>query len=327
MQVATARNVHTALRNVSGVIQLEGYRRDSRNGPVTLFDGPFTTHYTNPKERVIFWPERDANPFFHLMESIWMLAGRNDVEWLSQFAKKISDFSDDGVTFHGAYGYRWRQHFNVEQVHLICDTLRKNPDDRRCILQMWDVRSDLGFQGKDFPCNLMASFAINKMGCLNMTVFNRSNDMVWGAYGANAVHFSVLQEIMASMIGVPVGSYWQVANNFHVYDFNFGGVKNLYRSDPYDPYELGEVSPYPMVRHSGSRFITECEIFCEEGRAGVYTEPFFEDVAIPMFQAWICWKKRKEMDNWRRSAISHLVDCKASDWRRACIEWIERRAK
>ena len=32
---------------------------------------------------------------------------------------------------------------------------------------------------------------------LCMTVCNRSNDMLWGAYGANVVHMSMLQEFVA----------------------------------------------------------------------------------------------------------------------------------
>lgn len=43
-----------------------------------------STTYLNSTERVLFDPKRDCNPFFHFMESLWILAGRNDVAWLSQ---------------------------------------------------------------------------------------------------------------------------------------------------------------------------------------------------------------------------------------------------
>jgi thymidylate synthase len=52
---------------------------------------------------------------------------------------------------------------------------------------------------------------------LDLTVLCRSNDVVWGAYGANAVHFSVLQEYLAGRIGVDVGVMYQFSNNYHGY--------------------------------------------------------------------------------------------------------------
>ena len=52
---------------------------------------------------------------------------------------------------------------------------------------------------------------------LKMTVCCRSNDMLWGAYGVNVVHMSVLQEYMATMIGVEMGEYRQISDSFHIY--------------------------------------------------------------------------------------------------------------
>ncbi|MHC4157178.1 MAG: thymidylate synthase [Planctomycetota bacterium] len=130
-----------------------------------------------------------------------MLAGRNDVEWLAYFNANIANYSDDGEKFHGAYGYRWRKHFEGDQLMDIARALKANHDCRRQVLQIWDACDDLGRCSKDLPCNLTVHFQIGGTRIrpvLNMTVFNRSNDVVWGAYGANAVHFSMLQEYMAN---------------------------------------------------------------------------------------------------------------------------------
>ena len=66
------------------------------------------------------------------------------------------------------------------------------------------------------PCNTQIYFW-SRNGKLNMTVANRSNDMIWGAYGANAVHMSFLQEYVASMCGVKCGIYTQFTHNLHAY--------------------------------------------------------------------------------------------------------------
>ena len=82
MHVIRARNVQEAL--VVGLQDLRRYgvERESRNGPVVVFPEPVTTVCERPEERVLFHCERDANPFFHLFEALWMLAGRNDLAYL-----------------------------------------------------------------------------------------------------------------------------------------------------------------------------------------------------------------------------------------------------
>jgi hypothetical protein len=147
-----------------------------------------------------------------------MLAGRNDVDFPARYAKQIATYSDDGEILYGAYGYRWRSHFGVDQLVHIAENLRKNPEDRRCVLAMWDARIDLTRQnGKDLPCNTIATLSRNANGALDLTVFQRSGDIIWGVLGANCVHMSLMQEYVALMIGCPVGSYHQIVNNFHAY--------------------------------------------------------------------------------------------------------------
>ena len=69
MKVLQVRNVHEALPRALQLLDREGIRRESRNGPV-IQGPPVATVYMHPWERVLFWPERDANPFFHLYESL-----------------------------------------------------------------------------------------------------------------------------------------------------------------------------------------------------------------------------------------------------------------
>lgn len=116
----------------------------SRAGVVRLFRRPVTVTYEKPLERVLFNRARDANPFFHLFESLWMLAGRRDVAPLAYYNSQISEIaSDDGTIFNGAYGHRWRTRGGIDQLPIIIDQLKRKPESRRCVLQMWTVKSDL----------------------------------------------------------------------------------------------------------------------------------------------------------------------------------------
>jgi thymidylate synthase len=320
------RNVHEALPN--GILQLAafGVDRESRNGKVRMFPEPVSTRYENPRERVLFHADRDANPFFHLYESLWMLAGKRDVKSVAHYVKRMADFSDDGKTFHGAYGYRWKHHFKVDQLAVIIDALNKNPDDRRCVLQMWDARRDLGKEGKDFPCNLSALFSVNHEGKLDMTVYNRSNDMIWGAYGANAVHFSFLQEYMATALGRQVGAYEQVSTNFHAYRATLDPMIHLGGTLDSNPYALGEVAPYPLVwfpEESKTCFDLDLAVYMEKGPITGFSTRFFRKVVTPMHYAHEEYKKGAKTRFFAARSIA--AQCAASDWSRAAIEWLNRR--
>lgn len=329
MYVIQVRNVQEALPLALSFISTSDdvERTDSRNGEVLKCKQPVTTRYSHPTERVLFWAERNANPFFHFMECLWMVAGRKDVKWISQFNKSFGQFSDDKKTFHGAYGDRWVNHFGTDQMLTIVEILKKNPSDRRAVLTMWDPEIDLGFEGLDFPCNTQIYFDATH-GQLNMTVCCRSNDIVWGAYGANAVHMSFLQEIMATMIGIPVGVYWQISNNWHGYLKTMEPVLGLVTSASPDdcPYKSGEVSPYPVMNVEPRVWFEDLHVFLENGPITGFRDRFFRRVVTPIYQAWKA-KEVTEDENRFDKALEIIEQCAAEDWKKACTEWLVRNRK
>jgi hypothetical protein len=297
--------------------------RNSRNGPVREEPTVTTTLYHYPRERVLFHPLRDCNPFFHLFESIWMLAGRNDVAYLARYLPRMKEYSDDGVTLNSAYGARWKDLLPVVVSHL-----QKDPDSRRAYLPIFQPH-DVNHTGKDMPCNTGVSFYIRN-GALDMAVFNRSNDMVWGAYGANVVHFSFLQEYVATLLNVEVGQYSQVSSCFHLYtDFDIT-KRMLGKIDPlpFDPYETGDVradGPMVLSHHTAEEQwqaeAAEFFKFCETNATShIWEEPFFEVLAVPMQEAWVAYKNKK----WD-AAFIHAAEIQADDWRTNVIQWLKRR--
>lgn len=333
MYVIEAQNVNDALPRGVQALREIGVRRDSRNGPVTVAACPVTTVYLRPEQRVLFSKKRDANPFFHLTEAVWMMAGKWDVQYPASFAKQIREFSDDGVSLWGAYGARWRNWFGYDQIPLIIEELKRNPESRRCVLAMWDATydktPDIGdlYQaiggGKDVPCNTHIYFQISPGGRLDMTVCNRSNDIVWGAYGANAVHMSFLQEFIARAVGVPVGTYYQMSNNYHMYDFNAhladDEVTDYYRERTNVPYA---VWPYPIMEDGADyrTWLEDAELFIGEGVRQGCRHPWFQQVLWPVVNAHAAFKKRDF-----KAAYDIISQCRAGDWRLACTQWLERR--
>src|SRR3990167_6821425 len=83
------------------------------------------TGITNPRARCQIVPGRKLNPWLALSESLWLLAGRNDVASLLPYNKRITQFSDDGKTLYGAYGKRI-----TGQIELMINRLKRDPADR-----------------------------------------------------------------------------------------------------------------------------------------------------------------------------------------------------
>ena len=326
MYTVMARNVSEALFLGKQLIESSGIEIESRAGKTLELPRPCGTTYTHPRERVLFYPQRDANPFFHCLESFWMLAGRNDVKWLVQFNKRMSEYSTDGNIFWGAYGHRWRRWFDEDQLDTVIYRLKNFPNDRRTVLGIWDVICDLTKVNdqKDIPCNTHVYFKVrdNK---LNMTVCCRSNDMIWGAYGANAVHFSFLQEYIAARVGVEVGMYTQVSDSFHAY------VEVLEKLGPlqadYDPYlTLGKGGKHFIPKRlvdDPTTFDQELRIFMEDEEVNYpYKNTYFNEVLEPMRKGHFWWRMG---DKLRGLKIAETIT--ADDWRKACVEWMERRLK
>lgn len=299
---------------------------DSRPGrAVRALDFPVITTYERPCERVIFDPVRDANPLFHCFEALWLLAGRDDAAWLDNFVKDYSArFAESDGRQHGSYGVRWRSHFLfdresvtvIDQLDECVRLLKENKLDRQAVIQMWDPTIDLGVHGlKDKPCNTSAYLRADR-GVLDLTVLCRSNDLVWGAYGANVVHFSMLQEYLAARIGILVGQMTQFSNNWHVYDdalnkINAEAAVKASRTYP---------GIQSLVDHPES-FDEELERFLSAPEDGVpFKNRFLSWTARYM---WLVNSSRRA-GYWGDSL--RFANCiEAPDWCKATVEWVQRR--
>lgn len=346
MHIIHARNVNEAYRK--GLIHLSqvGEEQDSRAGKVLVAPSPVTTVYSHPWERVLLNPTRDANPFFHLFEALYLIAGCDDATWLDQFISDFSTrFAEAGGVHRGSYGYRWRRHFDLEgggspnlpdQLETVIRLLKSNPDDRRVALSMWDPVADLGTAGKDVPCNLMVIPRIRTdhtgAKVLDISVPCRSNDIIWGAYGANAVQFSFLQEYLAARLGVKMGCYYQISLNFHAYLSNF--QKMMDGIFPvYDPYVDGSVGLHskPVVTvpdrfdYDLRRFMdwTLSEEPDQDPQEG-YNNVWFQDTAEPLFVARYLWRNGSKEHAFE---VLQNAESMSPDWKWAAERWFQRRLK
>jgi len=295
-------NVDEALPILLTIMKQSGQYEPSRNGQVLALPDPVTVRYRYPRERFVMHPLRRTNVAFLIMEGLWMLAGSDEVEWLARFNERMREYSDNGKTFHGAYGYRLRQHFNRDQLLDCAELLREDQFTRRAVAQIWDTTVDLSSNSKDIPCNDLIMFRVNNQTKrLDMTVCNRSNDLVWGMCGANAAHFSMIQEYVAAKAGYPFGYYNQVSNNLHLYVDT--PQLERYQQIPstngnWYKDNMSWINRIPLIQIGySSRFDSELATFMEDTSTDkdsrierYYHEPFFQTVAKPLFNFWMTRK-------------------------------------
>ena len=320
------RNVNQLFYTAALAMAESGVRESSRNGDVTVFHTPVLTEFVRPCERVLFSKSRKANPFFHLAEAFWMLAGREDAHFLDQF---VADFGaryaeDDGI-LHGAYGYRWRHAFTHDQIDEVVEVLIKNPTSRQAVIQMWSAELDLNQRFRDIPCNTHIYFRIHDSK-LDMTVCCRSNDLVWGLFGANAVHFSILMEYLAHRLEVRVGSMFVLSNNLHTYDFNAHLINLNEYPEYYDHYSLHNVEPTPLFSGGGrnSLFMDELHRWLDAptDRHATYQHEVFNILLVPMMRTHKAYKEQGALA--AHTTLSHIEH---TDWQRAAELWLSQRKR
>lgn len=350
MRVIEGEDVNELYWRGMNMLITEGGVQDSRNGPVRVMPEPVCSVYRKPRQRVLFDLKRGANPFFHLFESLWMLKGRDDVAALNRFITDFGTrFAEEDGKVHGAYGHRWRHALGFDQLNAIVNRLRENPNDRQAVLQMWDASiprcpagecdapgtgsNDLNGNWKDRPCNTHVYFRVRNLSkssldlqpVLDMMISCRSNDIVFGAYGANAVHFSILQEYMAGRIGVEVGRMEQVSFNYHAY---LDVLERVGQPSYLETYSGHDVKVHRMGSDWEAwdadldQFFLWHRNLVERGEHTMraYKNRWFADTATPMFLSHFKYKNAMHGE-----ANKIAATIAADDWRRAALQWFELR--
>lgn len=133
------------------------------------------------------WPiltikERHLGYKFMAAEAAWILSGDNRVNTIAPYSKAISNFSDDGYFYHGAYGPMIR-----DQLHSVIDALNSDPDTRQAVLTIWRPNPR---PSKDIPCTVSIQFLLRD-GMLHVIDTMRSSDL-WLGWPYDVFNFSML---------------------------------------------------------------------------------------------------------------------------------------
>ena len=181
------------------------------------------------EDPIITIPERKLSYSFMFGEAAWMLSGRNDVASVAKYIDGVKRFSDDGVTFFGAYGPKI-----ITQTSYIVDTLIKDKDSRQAVMNIWreNPRSS-----KDIPCTLSLQFFLREANdelWLHTIATMRSNDAWLGTpydtFNFSAISFFIICHLNKVGIKCKLGELNIQAGSRHIYEYDFGNLNNIFTS-------------------------------------------------------------------------------------------------
>lgn len=195
----------------------------------------------NARDRVVSHPARKMNFPFAVAEWISFMSGYSDVNLFTPYIADYAKFSTNGITIDGAYGMRnVVEDEEFTQVERVEKLLRNDPTSRRAVIQIYDEQ-DLLSDSKNTPCTLTLQYLVRD-GKLVAITNMRSNDLVRGLT-YDVFVFTMLQEFIATQLGIPMGQYFHNAGSFHLYESDIKGITKY----PHDVRWTPLMAPMPKL--------------------------------------------------------------------------------
>src|SRR4030065_221788 len=103
---------------------------------------PVMFQIDDPRDRLLYVPERKFSVSYMVAEALWYFLGDNRTDWISNYASFWEGISDDGVTANSAYGARiFRPHNYLAdnaytQWDYIKEKMKKDRDSRRAVIHI-----------------------------------------------------------------------------------------------------------------------------------------------------------------------------------------------
>lgn len=275
---------------------------------------------TDPRNRLITSPTRAVNYGFGVGELCWYLRGDDDLETMLYYNRRMSRFSDDGLTINSAYGARilnggGRTDVQPSQWSLCLEELRRDPDSRRAVMHInrpADLRRAVQCGSLDVPCTMSIQLFIRNRR-LHMHVLMRSNDVVWGL-PYDVFSFTCLQEAFLYELqneGVDVdglGSYRHTAGSLHLYDTHLQMAQDVSDEMLSDPAPM---APFTLE---------SLRVLVEEDEPSIRGEVWADVFACrnpPHSDDSIGWMYARLVDHWNKRRAERVAVQGVSDGQQA----------
>lgn len=152
-------------------------------------------------------------------ELLWFLKGDTNIAYLHDHAVTIWDeWADESGDLGPVYGKQWRRWRaadgrEIDQLSLIVDQLKADPDSRRLVVSAWNV-SELDEMAL-LPCHALFQFYVAG-GRLSCQMYQRSADALLGV-PFNIASYALLTHMVAQQCDLGVGDFIWTGGDCHLY--------------------------------------------------------------------------------------------------------------
>lgn len=199
-------------------IRTEGVRKDDRTGTGTISVFGHQMRF-NLEEGFPLVTTKKLHLKSIIHELLWFLKGDTNVKYLQENGVRIwNEWADENGDLGHIYGYQWRSWPDyeggfIDQISEAVETIRKNPDSRRIIVNAWNV-ADLKNMNLP-PCHMFFQFYVAD-GRLSLQMYQRSADSFLGV-PFNIASYALLLQMMAQVTGLKPGDFIHTLGNAHIY--------------------------------------------------------------------------------------------------------------
>ena len=214
-----------------------------------------------------------------IYELLWFLKGETNIKYLQDNKVRIwNDWADENGNIGPVYGAQWRNwnNENIDQIEIVIDQIKNNPDSRRMIVAAWNP-SVLPISGMSFsenvaagkaalpPCHAWFQFYVAD-GKLSCQMYQRSADIFLGV-PFNIASYALLTMMMAQVTKLEPGEFILTFGDAHIYMNHLEqvklqlsrkprklpslvlnpSIKNIFTFD-FDDFTLKDYDPHPHIK-------------------------------------------------------------------------------
>lgn len=202
-------------------------------------------------------------------ELLWFLQGDTNIAYLQDNGVSIWDeWADENGDLGPVYGHQWRswptpEGETVDQISLLIEQIKTNPDSRRLIVSAWNV-PEVNKMALP-PCHTLFQFYVLN-GKLSCQLYQRSADIFLGV-PFNIASYALLTMMVAQVCDLEPGEFIHTFGDAHLYSNHLEQTDLQLSREPralpkmkinpevkdifgftFADFELTDYDPYPHIK-------------------------------------------------------------------------------
>ena len=171
-----------------------------------------------------------------IYELLWFINGDTNVKYLKEHGVRIwNEWADENSELGPVYGHQWRSWPDydggvIDQIQMVVDQLKNNPDSRRMIVSAWNV-AEVNRMALP-PCHTIFQFYTAPIPSegelqgtspsggarrrLSLQLYQRSADTFLGV-PFNIASYALLLQMMAQVCDMEAGDFIHTTGDTHLY--------------------------------------------------------------------------------------------------------------